>query len=301
MRIHRYGDASVIRHDDIPRPAPGPEEVLIDVAATSFNPSDIGLRRGLLRSVLPIDLPYTLGWDVAGTVAEVGDGVRTLAPGDRVVGLLDGGGAAAEYVVAPAETLVAAPAAVPLAHAAAIPIAGLTAWQAVFEHANVTSGQRVLVNGAGGGVGGFAVQLAKHAGAHVIATAGARSAETIRRLGADRIVDYTTTPVADALDEPVDAILNIVAVSADTLVPLVRPGGVVVSITFPVEAPAGSPVTATHFVARNDTSHLAALVELVDTGAVRLDISASRPLTDLAEVHRDAEAGRNRGKIILVP
>ena len=275
--------------------------MLIDVAATSFNPSDIGLRRGLLRSVLPIDLPYTLGGEVAGTVVEVGGGVHTLAAGDRVIGRLDGGGAAAEYVVAPAGTLVAAPAGVPLAHAAAIPIAGITAWQAVFEHAGVTSGQRVLVNGAGGGVGGFAVQLAKHAGAHVIATASARSTETIRRLGADRIVDYTTTPVAEALDEPVDAVLNIVAVSADTLVPLVRPGGVVVSITVPVKAAAGSSVTAKHFVVRNDTSHLAALAKLVDTGAVRLDISASRPLADLPSVHRDAEAGRTRGKIILVP
>ncbi|MGJ6966503.1 NADP-dependent oxidoreductase [Streptosporangium sp. G11] len=301
MRIHRYGDASVIRLDDIPRPVPGPGEVLIDVAATSFNPSDIGLRRGLLRSVFRIDLPYTLGGDVAGTVVEVGGGVHTLAAGDRVIGRLDGGGAAAEYVTAAADTLVAAPDAVPLAHAAAIPIAGLTAWQAVFEHAGVTSGQRVLVNGAGGGIGGFAVQLAKYAGAHVIATAGPRSAETVLRFGADQIIDYTTTPLADALDEPVDVVLNLVVVGAETLVPLVRPGGVVVSVTVPVTTPAGSPVTAVHFVVRNDTSHLAALVKLVDAGAVHLDVSASRPLTDLASVHRDAESARTRGKIILVP
>jgi NADPH:quinone reductase-like Zn-dependent oxidoreductase len=301
MRIHRYGDASVIRLDDIPRPVPGPGEVLIDVAATSFNPSDIGLRRGLLRSVFRLDLPYTLGGDVAGTVVEVGGGVHTLAAGDRVIGRLDGGGAAAEYVTAAADTLVAAPAAVPLAHAAAIPIAGLTAWQAVFEHAGVTSGQRVLVNGAGGGIGGFAVQLAKYAGAHVIATAGPRSAETVLRLGADQIVDYTTTPLADALDEPVDVVLNLVVVGAETLVPLVRPGGVVVSVTVPVTTPAGSPVTAVHFVVRNDTSHLASLVKLVDAGAVHLDISASRPLADLASAHRDAESARTRGKIILVP
>ncbi|MEU4534463.1 NADP-dependent oxidoreductase [Streptosporangium sp. NPDC023825] len=304
IRIHRYGDASVIRHDDIPRPVPGPGEVLIGVAATSFNPSDIGLRRGMLRSVFPIALPYTLGGEAAGTVVEVGDGVHTLAVGDRVIGRLDGGGAAAEYAVAAADTLVAAPTAVPLAHAAAIPIAGLTAWQAVFEHAGITSGQRVLVSGAGGGVGGFAVQLAKYAGAHVIATAGPRSTEAVRRFGADQIVDYTATPVAGALGEPVDAVLNLVAVDAGQVAPLVslvRPGGVVVSITVPVEAPADSRVTATHFVARNDTSHLAALVKLVDAGTVHVDVSASRPLTDLASVHRDAESGRTRGKIILVP
>ncbi|GIJ30016.1 NADPH:quinone reductase [Micromonospora qiuiae] len=302
MQIHRYGDASVIRQEDIPRPAPGRGEVLIQVAATSFNPSDIGLRRGLLRAIFPLDLPYTLGGEVAGTVVEVGDAVHTLAVGDRVIGR--GGGAAAEYVTAAADTLVAAPTTIPLAHAAAIPIAGVTAWQAVFEQARITPGQRVLVNGAGGGVGGFAVQLAKHAGAHVVATASPRSTDAVRQFGADQIIDYTTTPFADALDEPVDAVLNLVVVSARqaaTLVQLVRPGGVVVSATVPVKAPTASPVTAAHFVARNDTSDLAALVRLVDAGVVRVDITASRPLTDLASVHRDAESGRTRGKIILVP
>lgn len=304
MRIHRYGVASVIRAEEVPRPAPSRGEVLIQVAATSFNPSDIGLRRGLLRSVFPLDLPYTLGGDVAGTIVELGDSVHTLAVGDRVIGRLDTGGAAAKYVTAAAGTVVAAPTAIPLPDAAAIPIAGVTAWQAVFEHAGVTSGQRVLVNGAGGGVGGFAVQLAKHAGAHVIATASPRSTDVVRRLGADQIIDYTATPLADALDGPVDVILNFVVVSARhaaTLMSLVRPGGGVVSATVALTAPAGSAVTAVRFVARNDTSHLAALVKLVDAGAVRVDIAASRPITDLTSVHRDAEASRTRGKTILVP
>ncbi|MEN3304344.1 MAG: hypothetical protein V7603_546 [Micromonosporaceae bacterium] len=300
--MHGYGDASVIREEDIPRPVPNPDEVLIEVAATSFNPSDIGLRRGLLRSVWQPDLPYTLGGDVAGTVVEAGDGVRRPAVGDRVIGRI--AGAAAEYVTAAADVVVTAPAAIPLAHAAAIPIAGLTAWQAVFEHARITSGQRVLVNGAGGGVGGFAVQLAKHAGAEVVATASPRSTEVVRQHGADQIIDYTATAVAHALDGPVDVIINLVVISARqaaTLMSLIRPGGTVVSVTVPVTAPAGSTVTAVHFVARNDTSHLDALVELVDAGAVRVDIAESRPLADLASVHRDAEAGHTRGKIILVP
>jgi NADPH:quinone reductase-like Zn-dependent oxidoreductase len=222
--------------------------------------------------------------------------------GDPVIGRVDG--AAAEYVTAAANTLVAAPSSIPLAHAATIPIAGVTAWQAVFEHANIAAGHRVLVNGAGGGVGGFAVQLAKHAGVHVIATASPRSTDMVRQHGADEIVDYTAMPLADALDKPVDAILNLVPISARqalSLLALVRPGGVVVSVTVPIRAPAGSPVTAVHFVARNDTGHLAALVELIDAGTVRVDIAASRPLTDLASVHRDAESGRTRGKIVLTP
>ncbi|HEY0002300.1 MAG TPA: NADP-dependent oxidoreductase [Actinoplanes sp.] len=302
MRIHEYGAASVIRLDDIPRPVPGPGAVLIQVAATSFNPSDIGLRRGLLRSVLPMELPLTLGGEVAGTVVEIGDGVSTLAVGDRVIGRC--GGAAAEYVVAAADTLVAAPTAIPLSHAAAIPIAGVTAWQAVFEHARITPGQRVFVNGAGGAVGGFAVQLAKHAGARVIATAGPHSTEAVGRLGADEIIDYTAGDPADAIDGPVDTMLNLAVVSARqaaTLVRVVRPGGVVVSVTVPVETPTGSRVTGAHFVARNDTGHLAALVKLVDAGALRVAVGAERPLADLASVHHEAEFGHTRGKIILVP
>jgi len=278
MRIHRYGDASVIRQDEIPRPVPGGGAVVLRVAATSFNPSEVGLRRGLLRSVFPLDLPYTLGGDVAGTVAEVGDGVHTLAVGDRVIGRLDGG-AAAEYAVAAADVLVAAPAAIPLEHAAAIPIAGVTAWQAVFEHARITSGQRVLINGTGS-VGRFAVQLAR------------------------QIVDHSRTALADALDEPVDVLLNFAVIDPSRLAamaPLIRPGGVLVSATVEVTQITAAPVRAVRFVVRNDTAHLAALVKLVDAGAVRVDVAESRPLAELASVHREAEAGRLRGKTVLVP
>ncbi|MGA4539311.1 NADP-dependent oxidoreductase [Uniformispora flossi] len=213
-------------------------------------------------------------------------------------------GAAAEYVAAPVAVLVPAPASVPLTHAAALPLAGLTAWQAVFEHGKVTAGQRMLVNGAGGGVGSFVVQLAKHAGAEVIATAGARSTEAVRRHGADHVIDYTAKPVADALDDPVDTLLNLVPLSphdAAALASAVRPGGRIVSIATPVEPPAESGVAAMHMVARNDVTHLAALVALVDAGNVTLDISASRPLTDLADVHRLSEAGRVRGKVLIIP
>ncbi|GIG85983.1 NADP-dependent oxidoreductase [Plantactinospora endophytica] len=303
-RIHEYGDASVIRHDEVPQPVPGDGEVLVEVAATSFNPSDIGLRMGLLHSIFALELPYTLGWDVAGTVVEVGGGVRTPAVGDRVVGRVDTGGAAADFVVAAAGTVVPAPDTLPLAHAAVLPVAGLTAWQAVYEHARLTPGQRVFVNGAGGGIGGIAVQLAKHAGAYVIATASPRSADPVRRLGADVIVDYTVTPLAEALDEPVDALLNLVPVDpaqGAALLALVRPGGILVSATGPVEAPAGSPVRTTRFVVRNDPGQLTELVGLVDAGIVRVEVADARPLAELASVHRAAEAGRTRGKTILIP
>ena len=303
-RIHEYGDASVIRYEEVPRPVPGPGEVLLRVAATSFNPSETALRSGMLQAVLPMELPYILGWDVAGTIAEVGNGDSGFTVGDRAIGRLDKGGAAAEYVAAPAAVLVKAPATIPPADAAVIPVAGLTAWQALFEHAHVTAGQRVLINGAGGGVGSFAVQLAKRAGATVIATASRRSAAAVRNYGADQIVDYTTTPVADALDGPVDAIVNLAAISPEAavgLVSLVRPGGVIVSIATPVEPPAGAELTALHMVARNDVQQLAEIVELIDAGALIVEVAESYPLWELAVVHRKSEAGRTRGKIIIIP
>jgi NADPH:quinone reductase-like Zn-dependent oxidoreductase len=246
-----------------------------------------------------MDLPYTLGWDVAGTVTAIGADVRTLAVGDRVIGMLDGG-AAADYVTAPVSRLAAAPITVPLAHAAAIPLAGLTAWQAVFEHAGVAAGQRVLVNGAGGGIGGFTVQLAKHAGAHVIATAGPRSAATVREQGADQVIDYTVTPVPEALDAPVDVVLNIVGFTPDqaaALIPWIRPGGVVIDVSKPFGLDAQ--ITARHMVTRSDAADLAALVKLVDAGVVTIDVTETYPLTGLAEVHRRSEAGQGRGKVVV--
>ncbi|MFC0432247.1 NADP-dependent oxidoreductase [Kutzneria buriramensis] len=302
-RFHRYGDASVIRYDDVEIPEPGLDEVLIEVAATSFNPSETALRAGLLREITPVALPYALGWDVAGTVVATGAEVSTPSVGDRVIGWLDGG-AAAQYARAPAHLLASAPTEIPLADAAALPLAGLTAWQAVFDHARVIEGQRVLVNGAGGGIGGFTVQLAKHAGAEVIATASPRSADRVRRQGADHVIDYTATALGVAMRHPVDTIINLVPIGlpqADEFIPLVRPGGTIVSITTPLQPPPDARITATHFITRNNTAQLVALVTLVDTGAVTVEVTQSYPLTELDRVHRRSETGNVHGKITIVP
>lgn len=281
-RIHRHGDPSVIQFDDVPVPAPGPGEVLVKVAATSFNPTELALRNGVLRSLFPIDLPFTLGWDIAGTI------VGTDAP---VIGWVDGG-AAAEFVAAPADRLVPAPTSIPLPAAAAIPLAGSTAWQAVVP--NVTAGQRVLINGAGGGIGGFAVQLAKHVGAHVIATASPRSADTVSRYGADEIIDYTT---GFSLTEPVDVMIHLVG-TPPPWVPPVRPGGAIVSAAAPVTAPPG--VSSSHMVVQYDAAQLTDLVKLVDAGVVAVDVTPY-PLAAVADIHRLSEAGRIRGKITITP
>ncbi|MGH3243975.1 MAG: NADP-dependent oxidoreductase [Spirillospora sp.] len=289
-RFADYGSPDVIEIQKVPVPAPGPGEVLVQVAATSFNPTETALRSGMLREVFPLTLPYTLGWDVAGTVVR---GAGRWAPGDRVIGRLDTGGAAAEYAVAPAEVLATAPENGPLTEAAAIPVAGLTAWQAVFEHVKMAEGQKVLINGAGGGIGGFAVQLAKVAGAFVVATASARSAAAVSAQGADEVVDYTTDPLPGDLD----TLINLVPTSPDEaarLADLIRPGGKAVSVATPIP---GHP----HFVTRNDPAQLSELVSLIDSGGIRPDIAEIRTLSYVPAVHARSEAGQTRGKIIFVP
>src|SRR3954449_5155410 len=161
MRFQAFGDADVLRYEDVEQPEPGAGEVRIRVAATSFNPVDDGIRGVYLQDPFPVTLPHIPGIDVAGTVDAVGDGVVNVAVGDEIIGFLPivADGAAAEYTIASAEILAPAPTSIPLPDAAALPMVGLTAWQALFDDAGLTAGQRVLINGAGGAVGGYAVQL----------------------------------------------------------------------------------------------------------------------------------------------
>jgi NADPH:quinone reductase-like Zn-dependent oxidoreductase len=306
IRFHEYGDPNVLRHEDAERPEPAAGEVLVKVAATSFNPVDAGIRAGYLRQVFPISLPHVPGIDLAGTVAALGAGVTRWTVGDQVIGFLpmvpDGG--AAEFVAAPAEILAPAPTAIPLTHAAALPAAAQTAWQALFEHAELRGGQRVLINGAGGGVGGYAVQLAKRAGAFVIATASPRSADAVRAQGADQIIDYTETSPAEALTEPVDAVLNLVPASEPemlALTALVRDGGAIVTTAAPAPGDANRAVRAVSMQLRTDADQLANLAKLVDAGELRVEISATYPLSRAAEVHELSADGRIRGKVLLTP
>jgi NADPH:quinone reductase-like Zn-dependent oxidoreductase len=305
VRFHEYGDPGVLRHEDVEQPVPGPGEVRLRVAASAFNPVDDGIRGGYLRDVFPVALPHTPGVEVAGTVDALGDGVDAVAVGDAVIGFLPmtADGAAAEYVVAPAEVLAPAPTSIPLADAAALPMVGLTAWQALVDDAGLTAGQRVLVNGAGGAVGGYAVQLAKHAGAHVIATASPRSVERVRAAGADEVIDHTTTAVTAA--EPVDVLLNLARIAPEQLVALaglVRPGGVVVNTvpTIPTPADEARGVRAVCVFVRSDAEQLAHLAAMVDRGELRVDVAERVPLAELAQVHARAAAGELPGRVVVV-
>jgi NADPH:quinone reductase-like Zn-dependent oxidoreductase len=298
VRFHEFGGPEVLRYEDVDQPVPGAGQVRLRVAATTFNGVDANIRGGNMQGPIPVTLPHTPGIDVAGTVDALGAGVDSLAVGDQVIGFLPmaGTGAAAEYVIAPAEALTAAPTTVPLADAAALPIVGLTAWQALFEHAKLTAGQRVLINGAGGAVGGYAVQLAKGAGAHVVAVTSPRGSRHVRAAGAEQVIDHTAADVTGAVTEPVDVVLNLAPVDPDqlgALVTLIRDGGILVNTTVWMPAPADDKrgVTGINLFVRSDADQLAQLVAEVDAGRLRIDIAERVPLADLPALHARAATG----------
>jgi len=306
VRFHQAGGPEVVRYEDADQPVAGPGQVLIRVAGSAFNPADAGIRAGTLP--FPVVLPHVPGYDVSGTVAGLGEGVTGLQVGDRVVGFLPMGenGSAAEFAVAPAEALVAAPSAIDLADAAALPSVGLTAWQALFDLADLRAGQRLLITGAGGAVGGYAVQLAKRAGAHVIATASPRSRDAVTAAGADEVIDHTASTVLGSVTEPVDVLLNLAPITPDEfegLVPLVRDGGIVVSTTAWMATPGDEERgvrTAGVFV-RSDADQLTQLVALVDSGELTVEVAQRVPLSELPAIHARAAAGEVRGKVVALP
>ncbi|MCE0540495.1 NADP-dependent oxidoreductase, partial [Kineosporia rhizophila] len=190
IRYHEFGSTEVLRPEEIERPVPAAGQVLVKVAATSFNPVDDHVRLGVLAEMIPTSLPITPGFDLAGTVAEIGEGVSGLQVGDEVVAMfpLDAPGGAAEYALIAADLVASAPRGIALADAAALPLTGLAARQAAIELAGIRTGQTVLVNGAGGAVGSLVVQLAAHAGAKVTAVDGLQHTERLTAYGAGQVV-----------------------------------------------------------------------------------------------------------------
>ncbi|MEV7852282.1 NADP-dependent oxidoreductase [Streptomyces sp. NPDC088183] len=308
IRFHEFGSSEVLRYEDVDRPVPGPGQVLVRVAATSFNPVDDHIRAGLLAEMIPITLPYVPGIDLAGTVAELGADVTGLEVGDRVVAMLplDSAGGAAEYVLAPAESLAPAPRTIELVDAAALPLTGLAAWQTAFDLAELKPGQTVLVNGAGGAVGSLVVQLAVDAGAHVTAVDAPRHADRLRGYGADRVVgplDLAAGPAA--VGGPFQVVVNHVRVSPEQLAQLthyVADGGVAASTAGPIPEDPARGVRSASLWVRSDGAQLGELVAKVDAGRLQLHVADHRPVAELAAVHEDAGAGRLPGKtVVLAP
>ncbi|GAB3220440.1 NADP-dependent oxidoreductase [Kineococcus gypseus] len=306
VRFHETGGPEVLQHEEVELPVPGPGQVRVRVAASAFNAADNGMRAGFLP--IPVQLPHVPGYDVSGTVDELGEGVDGLRVGEAVIGFLpmerDGG--AAEHVLAPAEALVAAPTTIPLPDAAGLPSVALTAWQSLFDEGELRAGQRVLIVGAGGVVGKYAVALAERAGVHVVATASPRSAEAVRAAGADEVVDHTRTDLLSAVEGQVDVLLNLAPLDPEEfteLVALVRDGGKVVSTTAFIPTPGDESrgVRAVTVFVRPNRERLAELVALVDAGQLHVEVTRRIALAELPALHAEAAAGRIPGKVVVLP
>jgi len=302
----QVGGPEVLAYLDIERPTPAAGQVRIRVAASAFSAADAGMRAGFLP--IPIELPHVPGYDASGTIDAIGADVEGVAIGDPVIAFLpmerDGG--AAEYVLAPADAVVAAPTSIPLADAAALPSVALTAWQALFDHGRLEAGRRVLIVGAGGVVGKYAIRLAKRAGVHVTATASPRSIDAVRAAGADRIIDHTSTDVLAALDGQVDVLLNLAPLEPELFaasVAAVRDGGAVVSTTAFLTTPGDESrgVRAETVFVLPNRDRLAELVRLVDDGDLTVEVTRRIPLADLPALHAEAAAGPIAGKVIVLP
>ena len=304
IRIHEFGTPAVMRYEDIPRPQPGVGEVLIKVHAIGTNPVDWGVVRGHAAGWLPSDFPIIPGWDVSGVVETVGEGVVNFSTGDEVYGLIrfpQWGRAYAEYVTAPIMDITLKPRSIDHIHAAGVPLAALTAWQAVVDRIKLASGQTILITGGAGGVGHFAVQIAKALGAYITATASTANGDFVRSLGADRFVDYTAGPFEDVVHDQ-DAVFD--TVGADTLdraYKTLKPGGVIALISGAPNAALAKQyqIRAERFLVAPDAVQLAEIARLIDAGQIKPFVDTVFPLSEAAKAHLQGETHRTRGKLVL--
>ncbi|WP_345576721.1 NADP-dependent oxidoreductase [Nonomuraea rosea] len=306
--VHAFGGPEVLRITDVPTPVPAEGQVLIRVEAATVNPVDLATRSGALTEagLLPAREVIGIGWDVAGTVERTGPGVTGLVPGDQVIGLSDRLdiplGTQAEHVVLDADAVAPAPAGVSSAQAATLPLNGLTAAQAL-DGLGLTGGQTLLVTGAAGAVGGFAVQLAVARGLRVVAVAGAADEPLVRGLGAELFVPRTARlgeAVRALVPGGVHAALD-AAVTGAAALDAVRSGGAFAAL---VAGGAPSPLRGirvfNHWI-RADGAHLSRLAALVEAGALTLRVAESLPLDDVAAAHRRLAEGGLRGRLVLIP
>ncbi len=292
--VHETGGPEVLRFEEAERPEPGGGEVLIRVHAAAVNPIDWKVRRGLR----PRQLPAVLGSDVSGTVEL--SRAEGFAEGDAVFGFA-ASGAYAEFATAPAGVIAEKPDSVSYEQAAAIPVAGLTAWQALFDRAGLERDQTALIAGAAGGVGHFAVQFAKHAGARVVGIGASRNRDFVLGLGADEYVDYTRQDVAESVRDVDVAFDTVGGDITQALLATVSAGGVLITIAAapPEQAATERGVRAELLMMSPSSEQLARIAQLVATGDVRVEIAETIPLADVQRAHTLSESGHTRGKIIL--
>ena len=303
VRLHEYGGPEVLRYEDAPVPAIAPDEVLIQVHASSVNPVDWVMREGYFKDFLPMAFPAILGRDVAGVIEMVGTAVTNLRPGEPVYAWVDLGhsGAHAEFVAVPADHVRAKPQSLDDLHAAAVPHAGLAAWQVLFDVAELTAGQTVLIHAAAGGVGTFAVQLAKWKGAHVIGTASTHNLDFLRRLGVDQAIDYTATRF-ESVARDVDVVIDTEGGETQQRSwGVLKPGGILVGMFSPPseDAAVAHGVRHAYFGLQSNPNQLAELAKLIDAGHVKPIVTTVLPLSEARWAYDFSQSRHTRGKIVL--
>jgi NADPH:quinone reductase-like Zn-dependent oxidoreductase len=300
IQVHDYGNADQLKLEHIPQPVPQVGEVLVRVYAAGVNPADWKIRAGWLKDFRPSTFPYVPGIDLAGVVEKVGTGVTTFQAGQEVFGC-SSQGSYTEYAIALANTLALKPKSLSFDEAAAVPVGAATAWQGIFDHGQLQSGQRVLILGGSGGVGLFAVQFARWKGAHVISTTSTSNVDFVRSLGAETVIDYTKTHVENEISD-VDLVFDTVGGEALAgILPTLKHGGTLVSI-------AGQPdetkarelgIHVARFAAVVNTELLNTFAKLIDEGQVKVVIGATFPLSEAAKAQQLSQSGHGRGRIIL--
>jgi NADPH:quinone reductase-like Zn-dependent oxidoreductase len=304
-QLTQYGGQDAVQFTtEAPTPEVTPGHILVKVAAASINAIDWKIREGMMQQMAPVDFPATLGGDLAGTVEEIGEGTEGFTIGQEVYGQTNpfsGHGSFAEYSLIPAGNLAPKPQSTNLEQAAALPLTAVSAYQALAETLNLQPGQKILIHGGAGGIGSFAIQLAKHLGTYVATTAAADDLEFVRQMGADEAIDYTSQKFEEIING-YDAVFD--TVGGQTLeksYQVLRAGGQLVSM-------AGAPneeLAATHHITasaqqtRVTTDRLQKVAELVDQGILTPAIDKTFPLEQTAEALEYMRAGHHRGKVVI--
>ena len=299
-RIHRFGGPEVIVVEDVPRPIPAAGEVLVRVAAAGVGPWDALIREG--KSKVSPPPPLTLGSDLSGVVEAVGAGVVQFKKGAEVYGVTNPQfcGADAEYAIASANMIALKPQRLTHLEAASIPVVAVTAWQMLFEYARPQAGQRVMILGAAGNVGAYAVQLAANANLHVIAIAGSKDIDYVRSLGAEAAVDYHASKFEDSVP-PVDVVIDTVGgETRERSLGVLKRGGILVSVVSTSPLPKRSDLRSVFFYAEVTTARLNSISKLIDSGKLVPQVGTVLPLREVRAAHQMlAGAPHRRGKIVL--
>lgn len=304
VRIHEFGGPEVLKVEEIDRPTPQPNEILIKIYASGVNPVDWKIRSGKNYERYKNPMPLTLGWDMAGVVEDIGEDVKGFKKGDEVYARpdLDKDGTYAEYITVQADKVGFKPKSIGFNEAAAVPLAALTAWQGLFDHGKLQQGQRVLIHAAAGGVGTFAVQFAKWKGAYVIGTASEDNIDFLKQLGADEVIDYKKQQFEDVVKD-IDVVFDLIGGDTQTRsVAVLKNGGILVStlgITTDKDVLAKKNIYGEAYMAQSYPDQLNEIARLIDEGKVKPIVADVMPLDRAAEAQRISAEGHTRGKIVL--